>query len=266
MAGRAQTTLLPAGMLPSGAMRPRADLRATGRRSRTSTGRSGPFEAAIEPLCSPRIGRSVRTTGDGSMMASLADRSAFHKAPQSWYRRDPATDVLQVLAFVKARLKRRQIILQDFVSQFDSLRSPAIKAHRMHTSFITRNNLRRALDATGCLNDLSEEAFATLADTFTEARAQPEFRHEDINYRALCEVLQDVSDQSNSYRLGSILLDETYENLRQQLLDTKFDTAFKNSFDDDPLSRQPLSAEGKSITSCESLSSTRHDAEPCTKS
>ena len=38
-----------------------------------------------------------------SMMASLADRSAFHKTPQNWYKAEPRSDVLQVLAFIKAR-------------------------------------------------------------------------------------------------------------------------------------------------------------------
>ena len=179
------------------------------------------------------------------MMASLVDRTAFHKTPAEWYKQEPRADVLQVLALVKSRLKRRQIILLDFVSQFDSIRSPATKAHRMHTGYITHQNLRRALDSTGCLRDVSETGFAALVDTFTEERDQPEFRNENFNYMALCEVLQDVSHQSNSFRNGTMRLAEKYEILRQQLLDTKFQESFKQSLDDAPLARQPLSEAGE---------------------
>jgi len=213
--------------------------------ARTRLPRISPIIGADEHLHTLTHNRMRALSLPRSMMASLVDRAAFHKTPAAWYKQEPQADVLQVLALIKSRLKRRQIILVDFVSQFDSIRSPATKAQRMRTGFITRENFRRALDSTGCLRDLSEDAFAVLVDTFTENRDQPEFRDQNFNYMALCEVLQDVSLQSNSFRNGTMLLAEKYEILRQQLLDTQFQESFRKSLDDAPLARQPLSEEGE---------------------
>ena len=231
--------LLPPRMIDSGA------LRHAGRISRDSKSRDGPFVASVPTDSDPRLAGAVRKTRDGSMTASLADRTAFSKTPQEWYEQEPRLHVLQILAFIKLRLKSKSVILLDFVSQFDCLRSPACRANRMHTGFVTRENFRRAIAATGCIKDISEQAFNVLADTFTQERAKLEFKNENINYVAVCEVLQGVSHQSNSYRNGTMLLDEKYEILRQQLLDTEYMAAFNSSSDDAPFARQPLSAAGE---------------------
>ena len=61
-------------------------LRESGRLSRQSKTQNESFSSTVPIECTPRLGNSVRVTQDGSMMASQADRTAFHKTPQEWYK------------------------------------------------------------------------------------------------------------------------------------------------------------------------------------
>mmetsp|Transcript_2172 Transcript_2172/g.3489 ORF Transcript_2172/g.3489 Transcript_2172/m.3489 type:complete len:309 (+) Transcript_2172:242-1168(+) len=192
----------------------------------------------------PRIGTDVRITKDGSMMASLVDRSSMSKTPTEWYREDPQTDLLQVLAFVRHRIKSRTILLIDFLSAYDSIKS-AGRSHRMHTGYISKEDFRRALDQVGCLSDMSQRGFDVFAEAFTEVREQREYNKETINYEAVCEVLQGVSHHSDSYRTGTLELPDRYSFLKEALKSKEFQKAFSEHFDDLPLARQPLSSEGE---------------------
>lgn len=202
--------------------------------------------ASEVPDATPRLGHDVRTTQDGSMMSCLSDRAAIvsSKTPTEWYRSDPQTDVLQILAYARHRLKSRSILLLDFLSIMDSVKAGG-RAHCLYTGYITRNDLRRALDSTGAFSDLSEVAFNKLADTFSEERLQPEYSEKEINYEALCEVIQANCHHSLSYRTGSRMLHERYAVLKLQLNNPQYVEQFNSSFDDMPFARQPLSEAGE---------------------
>jgi len=90
------------------------------------------------------VGYDVRTTKDGSMMASLADRAYIQssKTPEKWYRTSPSTDTLQVLAYVRHRLKTRSVILLDFLSDCDTIPG-AGRPHRIMSGYIARTALRK---------------------------------------------------------------------------------------------------------------------------
>ncbi|EKX38431.1 hypothetical protein GUITHDRAFT_115399 [Guillardia theta CCMP2712] len=209
----------------------------------------------------PRIGTDIKVTMDGTMMASLIDRDGMSKVPRGWYKEDPETSVLHILAFIHHRFQQRNILLLDFVSEFDTLRSPAIRHQKRYSGFISKINLRRAIDQCGCLSDLSDKAFDMLASYFEEERAGMPYKDERINYEALCEVLQassdhvyslsvvvlweNVSHHSASYDRGTMTLPDRYLWMSEQLRSEEFTSHFKKSLDELPLARQQLSEEGE---------------------
>mmetsp|Transcript_17234 Transcript_17234/g.39741 ORF Transcript_17234/g.39741 Transcript_17234/m.39741 type:complete len:334 (+) Transcript_17234:275-1276(+) len=199
------------------------------------------------PEVTPRVGTGVRTTRDGTMMACLSDRVSIEtsRAPAKWYRGDPSQDLLQILAYARHRLQVRQVILLDPLAEKDSVPGAGGRVHQLHTGYIQREQLRRALDTCGGFGDISEEAFATLADAFSEERNQREYSERNINYEALCEVLQGKSHHSLAYRQGTRYLDEKYQIMKAQLDNERFTTSFKACFDDAPYARQPLSEAGE---------------------
>lgn len=68
--------------------------------------------------------------------------------------------------------------------------------------------------------------FQVLTDAFTEQREVPEYRDRDLNYEALCEVMQGVSHKSESFRTGALQLAERYVVLYDQLRDPIYNHSF----------------------------------------
>lgn len=148
------------------------------------------------------------------------------------------------MSLIRHRLQSRSILLIDFLCPYDSIKAGG-RSHQMHTGYIARNDARRGFDSCGCLGDLTEKALEVLTDAFTEQREVPEYRDRDLNYEALCEVMQGVSHKSESFRTGALQLAERYVVLYDQLRDPIYNHSFSQSFDDLPLARQPLSSLGE---------------------
>lgn len=73
------------------------------------------------------------------------------------------------------------------------------------------------MDLIGGFPDLSEAAFDRLAKAFSEVRAQAQYSERQVNYEALCEVLQGKCHHSFAFRTGSKVLDEKYAILKIQV-------------------------------------------------